>query len=91
MTEIKEILDKINAFLLDKKAEEDELSCWLEFFICDNYNNIQKINQAIARFLNDEVVDICEQTEPGLEGTNFRKEIKEAYDKLLVMLEKQVA
>lgn len=85
MDKINTILKNIKNYLLDEKAKEDELSYWLELYICKNHREIKKINPNLARFLNDDVVDICEQTEPGLEGTNFRKEIEEAYNKILEM------
>lgn len=87
MNEIKEILKRIEIYLTDKTAKEDDLSYWLEVFICENYRKIEQFSHDVAEYLNDRVVwEICEQTEPGLEGTNFRKEIEEAYNEILRMM-----
>lgn len=88
MNKINEILSRIEEYLKNKTLKENDVSLWLECFICDNYDEINNFNHKIATFLNDDVVDICEQTEPGLEGTNFRKEIEQAYNDLLNMLDK---
>lgn len=76
----------IESSVNDIKKPEYEISSEIEDFISDNFFEIDKENSEIATFLNDDVIDICEQTELGLEGTNFRKEIKEAYNKILEML-----
>lgn len=76
----------INSGINDVEKPEHEISSEIEDFINDNFWDIDKENHELASFLNDDVIDICEQTEPGLEGTNFRKEIKEAYNKILEML-----
>ena len=86
MNEAKLILQKIQLYLRDRDANEDELSRWLEFYICENYYLIEEYNQRLAMFLNNDVVDICEQTEPGLEGTGFRQDISVAYDKINSMV-----
>ena len=88
MNELQNILLRIAEFLGDEAAKENDLSLWLEFFICENYETISAISADIARFLNDDIVDICEQTEPGLEGTQFRKQIADAYYKLLEMVKR---
>lgn len=76
----------IKSSINDKKKSEHDISSKIEDFINDNFWEIDKENHELASFLNDDVLDICEQTEPGLEGTNFRKEIEEAYNKILEML-----
>lgn len=89
MNELKILLHKIKDFT-DKKTtlSEHEMSSKIEDFIINNFWKIDKENPKIATFLNDDVLDICEQTEPGLEGTNFRKEIEEAYHQIVEMLSK---
>lgn len=85
-----EILLNIIKDFIDKKTilSEHEMSSKIEDFIINNFWEIDKENPKIATFLNDDVLDICEQTEPGLEGTNFRKEIEEAYHQIAEMLSK---
>lgn len=87
MNELEKLLNKIKGYI-DKKNDvsEHEISSKIEDFIVDNFLELEKENQEIAIFLNDDVIDICEQTEPGLEGTNFRKELVEAYKKIIEML-----
>lgn len=86
MNKLEKILSSMDEYINNESAKEDELSFWLESYICDHYQEIEKENPLIARYLNDDVVDICEQTELGLEGTNFRKEIEEAYNEILRMM-----
>lgn len=86
MNKINEFLSMINNGLKNKQVKEHDFSANIEDFIHNNFWDIEKENHEIAIFLNDDVVDICEQTEPGLEGTNFRKEIEQAYNDLLKML-----
>lgn len=78
----------MNLTVTDNKIPEHEMSSKIEDFIINNFWEIDKENPKIATFLNDDVLDICEQTEPGLEGTNFRKEIEEAYHQITEMLSK---
>lgn len=89
MNKLEILLYKIKDFI-DKKTtlSEYEMSSKIEDFIIDNFWEIDKENPKIATFLNDDVLDICEQTEPGLEGTNFRKEIEEAYHQIVEMRSK---
>lgn len=89
MNKLEILLYKIKDFI-DKKTtlSEYEMSSKIEDFIIDNFWEIDKENPEIATFLNDDVLDICEQTEPGLEGTNFRKEIEEAYQQIVEMRSK---
>lgn len=86
-------MNKINNLLKILKNEieksnmpEHDFSSEIEDYILDNFWEIEKENHNIAMFLNDDVLDICEQTETGLENTNFKNEIKEAYKKLLEMI-----
>lgn len=86
MNKIETIIKMIKSSIDDKNKSEHDISSKIEDFINDNFWEIDKENHKLASFLNDDVLDICEQTEPGLEGTNFRKEIEEAYNKILEML-----
>ncbi|MCI5698465.1 MAG: hypothetical protein MR269_05500 [Clostridiales bacterium] len=86
MKKMEAIIKMLKSSINDKERPEHEISSKIEDFINDNFWDIDKENHELASFLNDDVLDICEQTEPGLEGTNFRKEIKEAYSKILEML-----
>lgn len=88
MNKIYELLSIIKNGLKNKQVKEHDFSTSVEDYILDNFWDIKKENYEIAVFLNDDVIDICEQTEPGLEGTNFRKEIEQAYNDLLNMLNK---
>lgn len=87
MDKINGLLSIIENGLKNKRATEHDISTNIEDYIHDNFWDIEKENHEIAIFLNDDVIDICEQTEPELEGTNFKKEIEEAYGKLLNMID----
>lgn len=67
---------------------EHAFSTLIEDYIHDNFWQINEENEDVATYLNDDVLDICEQTELGLEGTQFRTEVVEAYHKLLKMAER---
>lgn len=90
MNELEILLHKIKDFT-DKKTtlSEDEMSKWIENFMLDNGQMISLAEEEIAQYINDRIVcEICEQTEPGLEGTNFRKEIEETYHQIVEMRSK---
>ncbi|MDU2293818.1 MAG: hypothetical protein E7K64_01270 [Clostridia bacterium] len=86
MGKLETIIKMMKLAINDIGKPEHEISSNIEDFINDNFWEIEKEDPLIARYLNDDVVDICEQTEPGLEGTNFRKEIEEAYNEILRMM-----
>lgn len=87
MGKLETIIKMMKLAINDIGKPEHEISSNIEdFIINDNFWEIEKEDPLIARYLNDDVVDICEQTEPGLEGTNFRKEIEEAYNEILRMM-----
>ncbi|MFP5528397.1 hypothetical protein ACLGL1_08000 [Peptococcus simiae] len=86
MGKLETIIKMMKLAINDIGKPEHEISSKIEDFINDNFWEIEKEHPLIARYLNDDVVDICEQTEPGLEGTNFRKEIEEAYNEILRMM-----
>lgn len=89
MIKFAEFLNQIKDYVDNKNdLSEYEMSSWIEDFMIENGDEVSKINVEVANFINDRIVcEICEQTEPGLEGTNFRKEIEEAYGKLLNMID----
>lgn len=67
---------------------EHAFSTLIEDYIHDNFWQINEENEDVATYLNNDVLDICEQTELGLEGTQFRTQVVEAYHKLLKMAER---
>ena len=89
MIKFAEFLNQIKDYVDNKNdLSEYEMSSWIEDFMIENGDEVSKINVEVANFINDRIVcEICEQTEPKLEGTNFRKEIEEAYGKLLNMID----
>lgn len=73
----KTILSEIDAF---------DSSIILEKFICDNYDEIALENENIAIFANDDIVDIVEQMEPGMNPTKYLDELKEVKEIILKMI-----
>lgn len=89
MYKIIHLLEIMRNGLVDEDVNEHELSSEIEDYIHNNFLDIYKENHEIAIFFNDEVLDICEQTEPGLEGTKFWKEIVDAYNNIIQILEEK--
>jgi|GEM_PF-1918338 len=88
MNKIKPLLKLMQRNIEYGYKSEHAFSALIEDYIHENFWQINEENEDVATYLNDDVLDICEQTEPGLEGTQFRKQIAEAYYKLLEMVKR---
>lgn len=87
MKKIRSLLELMQKNIENGYKSEHAFSTLIEEYIHDNFWQINEENEDVATYLNDDVLDICEQTELGLEGTQFRTEVVEAYHKLLKMAE----
>ena len=87
MKKIRSLLELMQKNIENGYKSEHAFSTLIEDYIHDNFWQINEENEDVATYLNDDVLDICEQTELGLEGTQFRTEVVEAYHKLLKMAE----
>ena len=88
MEKIRSLLELMQKNIENGYKSEHAFSTLIEDYIHDNFWQINEENEDVATYLNDDVLDICEQTEPGLEGTQFRKQISDAYYKLLEMVKR---
>ena len=88
MGKIRPLLELMRENIENSYKSEHAFSTLIEDYIHDNFWQISKECEEIATYLNDDVLDICEQTELVLEGTQFRTQVVEAYHKLLKMAER---
>lgn len=80
-------MKKIDEYIKDPSSNSEYgMASFIERYAVDNYEEIEKENAIVARYMNDDLIDICEKTEPGLEGTEFRDELEEAYHKIKELL-----
>lgn len=84
---IEHLMAKIKAYIDDPSSQTGYgMATIIENYIVDYYEFIEAENRIIARSMNDDLIDICEKTEPGLEGTEFYNELTVAYEEINSML-----
>ena len=89
MYKTNKLLDIMWQGIVDEDVNEYELSSQIEDYVHNNFLGIYKENHELAIFFYDVVLDICEQIEPGLEGTKFWEEIVDAYNKIIHIVEEK--
>jgi hypothetical protein len=80
-----DMIDNFFAFLSDglsRKINPFEFSLDLEKYLVDNYELMYQENPNLTVIANDEIPDITEQMEPGMDPTNFYKQLNAVKQKL---------
>lgn len=85
MNRFDELLQMIEDFLIGK-YDPLEFSLDADYFLCQHYDDIEKVNKEVAIYLNDELPDICDIYERGDDPTELKKQIKAMYEKVKAML-----
>lgn len=83
---IEELMDTIEEYIENHSIAEHDMSAYIEDYVLNHYDEIKAENPKIARYMNDYFLDICDQTEPGLTGTNFDEDLEREYQILRQMI-----
>lgn len=57
-----------------------QFSCDMEDYFADNYDEIERENQAIATIFNIDVPELCSEGEPGFDPTHMINGLKKRYE-----------
>lgn len=66
--------------LFDGKYNPLQFSCDMEDYFADNYDEIERENQAIATIFNIDVPELCSEGEPGFDPTHMIDGLKKRYE-----------
>lgn len=84
---INELMSTIKTYISDpNQTNEHEMSTYIEDYIVYNYAKLADENLSVAQYMEDYLLDVCEQTEPGIVGTNFNSDLKREYELIKKML-----
>ena len=85
MNQLEKLFKMIDDFL-DKKYDALTFSHEAPYFLCKNYDEIEKVNKKAAIYLNDELPDVCDIYERGDDPTELMNQIETMYKKVKMML-----
>ena len=75
MNRLEELFKMIDDFL-NKEYDALPFSHEAPYFLCENYDEIEKVSPKAAVYLNDELPDICDIYERGDDPSELTKQIK---------------
>lgn len=87
---IKEVMNKIESYLLDKEANDYEFSTWLEDTLAFQSNTLRLENDKIASKLINELPWICDMTEPGQKSPEFKIQLNDKFYEIKRSLETEL-
>lgn len=73
-------------------GEYDAVDFSVDFaeFCFNNYDELEKEQEGVGYYLDQEIPYICDEGEPGFDPTHMIQEIKRVYDKLIEMTDETV-